>query len=122
MQRTMRATVIFAECMKRTLAVVTWASFILIVAPVFPAWCGEKSIEKVRIAVSSKSLGFFDTWAARERGSYRKHGIEAEIIAMRPPLTIGAIQAGKIDYAFGASSISRGSMSGTVEEVLRERR
>lgn len=41
---------------------------------------------------------------------------------MRPPLTIGAIQAGKIDYAFGASSISRGSMSGTVEEVLRERR
>ena len=31
---------------------------------------------------------------------------------MRPPLTIGAIQAGEIDYAFGASTISRGSISG----------
>src|SRR4029434_2167598 len=62
--------------------------------------------------VSSKSLGFLDTWAAKERGFYRKHGIDAEIIAMRPPLTIGAIQAGEIDYAFGASTISRGSISG----------
>ena len=66
----------------------------------------------MRIAVSSKSLGFLDTWAAKERGFYRKHGIDAEIIAMRPPLTIGAIQAGEIDYAFGASTISRGSISG----------
>ena len=68
--------------------------------------------EKVRIAVSSKSLGFLDTWAAKERGFYRQHGLDAEIIAMRPPLTIGAIQAGEIDYAFGASTISRGSISG----------
>jgi len=72
----------------------------------------ERGLERVRIAVSSKSLGFLDTWAAKERGFYRKHGIDAEIIAMRPPLTIGAIQAGEIDYAFGASTISRGSISG----------
>ena len=56
--------------------------------------------EKVRIAVSSKSLGFLDTWAAKERGFFRKHGIDAEIIAMRPPLTIGAMQTGDIDYAW----------------------
>jgi NitT/TauT family transport system substrate-binding protein len=72
----------------------------------------ERGLEKVRIAVSSKSLGFLDTWAAKERGFYRKHGVDAEIIAMRPPLTIGAIQAGEIDYAIGASTISRGSISG----------
>jgi ABC-type nitrate/sulfonate/bicarbonate transport system substrate-binding protein len=72
----------------------------------------ERALEKVRIAVSSKSLGFLDTWAAKERGFYRRNGIDAEIIAMRPPLTIGAIQAGEIDYAFGASTISRGSISG----------
>src|SRR6476646_7001026 len=72
----------------------------------------ERALEKVRIAVSSKSLGFLDTWAAKERGFYRKYGLEAEIIAMRPPLTIGALQAGEIDYAFGASTISRGSISG----------
>lgn len=72
----------------------------------------DRGGEKVRIAVSSKSLGFLDTWAARERGFYRQHGLDAEIIAMRPPLTIGAIQAGEIDYAFGASTILRGSVSG----------
>ncbi len=72
----------------------------------------ERQLEKVRIAVSSKSLGFLDTWAAKERGFYRKHGLDAEIITMRPPLTIGALQAGEIDYAFGASTISRGSISG----------
>ncbi len=78
----------------------------------------ERPPEKVRIAVSSKSLGFLDTWAAKERGFFRKHGIEAEIIAMRPPLTIGAIQTGDIDYAFGASTISRGAISGAPVRIV----
>lgn len=78
----------------------------------------ERAVEKVRIAVSSKSLGFLDTWAAKERGFFRKHGIDAEIIAMRPPLTIGAIQAGEIDYAWGASTISRGAISGAPVRIV----
>jgi NitT/TauT family transport system substrate-binding protein len=93
-----------------TRSLVTASLLAILVAPTGRA--AERSLEKVRIAVSSKSLGFLDTWAARERGFYRKHGLDAEIIAMRPPLTIGAIQAGEIDYAFGASTISRGSISG----------
>jgi len=84
--------------------------FMVAMAPTVTA--AERAPEKVRIAVSSKSLGFLDTWAAKERGFYRKQGLDAEIIAMRPPLTIGAIQAGEIDYAFGASTILRGSISG----------
>jgi ABC-type nitrate/sulfonate/bicarbonate transport system substrate-binding protein len=40
------------------------------------ACAAERGLEKVRIAVSSKSLGFLDTWAARERGFYSKHGID----------------------------------------------
>lgn len=82
------------------------------------AGAAERAAEKIRIAVSSKSLGFLDTWAARERGFYRKQGLDAEIIAMRPPLTIGAIQAGEIDYAIGASTISRGSISGAPVKLV----
>jgi len=78
----------------------------------------DRAPEKVRIAVSSKSLGFLDTWAGRERSFFRKHGIEAEIIAMRPPLTIGAIQTGDIDYAWGASTISRGAISGAPVRIV----
>ena len=68
--------------------------------------------------MSSKSLGFLDTWAAKERGFFRKHGLDAEIIAMRPPLTIGALQAGEIDYAIGASTISRGAISGAPVRIV----
>ena len=83
-----------------------------------PAFAAERPLEKVRIAVSSKSLGFLDTWAAKERGFFRKHGLDAEIIAMRPPLTIGALQAGEIDYAIGASTTSRGAISGAPVRIV----
>src|SRR5690348_12633257 len=46
----------------------------------------ERAPERVRIAVSSKSLGFLDTWAAKKRGFYRKYGLDAEIIADARPL------------------------------------
>jgi ABC-type nitrate/sulfonate/bicarbonate transport system substrate-binding protein len=82
--------------------------------------CGaaERGLEKVRIAVSSKSLGFFDTWAARERGFYKQHGLDAEIIAMRPPVAAAALQAGEIDYNFGASTTLRAAISGLPVRVI----
>lgn len=98
--------------MKSLKYVAVGLSLVLLNAMSHSAWGAESGLEKVHIAVSSKSLGFLDAWAAKERGFYRKHGIDAEIIAMRPPLTIGALQSGDIDYAFGASTISRGSISG----------
>jgi NitT/TauT family transport system substrate-binding protein len=107
-----------AQSMLRSPRTYVWAFAALLFIVHRSAWAAEKGAERVRIAVSSKSLGFLDTWAARELGFYRKHGIDAEIIAMRPPLTIGAIQAGEIDYAFGASSISRGSISGAPVRIV----
>ena len=107
--------------MSRRLQFVTRLCFCFMLTPITTAplcAAAERGPEKVRIAVSSKSLGFLDAWAARERGFYRKHGIDAEIIAMRPPLTIGALQAGEIDYAFGASSVSRGSISGAPVKIV----
>ncbi|MGZ9175030.1 MAG: ABC transporter substrate-binding protein [Candidatus Binatia bacterium] len=94
------------------------AALLLLVSAVPPGFAAERPLEKVRIAVSSKSLGFLDTWAAKERGFFRKHGLDAEIIAMRPPLTIGALQAGEIDYAIGASTISRGAISGAPVRIV----
>ena len=83
-----------------------------------PGTAAERGAEKVRIAVSSKSLGFFDTWAARERGFYRNHGLEAEIIAMRPPVAAAALQAGEIDYNFGANTTLRASLSGLPVKIV----
>jgi NitT/TauT family transport system substrate-binding protein len=90
----------------------------LLIAIELSGFGAERPPEKIRIAVSSKSLGFLDTWAARERGFFRRHGLDAEIIAMRPPLTIGALQAGEIDYAIGASTTSRGAISGAPVRIV----
>jgi NitT/TauT family transport system substrate-binding protein len=91
---------------------VTWLILILSLVTAVAAGAADKGLEHVRIAVSSKSLGFLDTWAARERGFYRNHGIDAEIIAMRPPVAVAALQAGEIDYNFGASTNVRAAISG----------
>jgi ABC-type nitrate/sulfonate/bicarbonate transport system substrate-binding protein len=93
---------------------------LLFAAPARPA---ERGLERVRIAVSGKSLSFFDAWAARERGFYRDHGLDPEIIAMRLPVATTALQAGAVDYNFGISTTLRGSIQGLpvklVSQVLR---
>jgi ABC-type nitrate/sulfonate/bicarbonate transport system substrate-binding protein len=97
---------------------IIFAALLVMIYGVIPLQGAERPLEKIRIAVSSKSLGFLDTWAAKERGYFRKHGLDAEIIAMRPPLTIGALQAGEIDYAIGASTTSRGAISGAPVRIV----
>jgi hypothetical protein len=39
----------------------------------------ERGREKIRIGVSSKSLGFLDTWVAHEKGFFRKYGLDSEL-------------------------------------------
>jgi NitT/TauT family transport system substrate-binding protein len=95
-----------------------WGLLASLLAVSNQSFAAEKGNEKVRIAVSSKSLGFLDVWAAREKGFYRKHGLDPEIIAMRPPLTIAALQAGEIDYSFGVSTTLRASLSGLPVKVV----
>jgi NitT/TauT family transport system substrate-binding protein len=95
-----------------------WGLLASLLAVSNQSFAAEKGSEKVRIAVSSKSLGFLDVWAAREKGFYRKHGLDPEIIAMRPPLTIAALQAGEIDYSFGVSTTLRASLSGLPVKVV----
>ena len=50
--------------------------------------------EKIRLGVSSKSLGFWDTWVAHEKGFFRKYGLDSEVITIRPNLAIVALLSG----------------------------
>ncbi len=89
-----------------------WGIVGILLAISSQGFAAEKGNERARIAVSSKSLGFLDVWAASEKGFFRKHGLAPEVIVMRPPLAIAALQAGEIDYSFGASTVLRASISG----------
>jgi ABC-type nitrate/sulfonate/bicarbonate transport system substrate-binding protein len=72
----------------------------------------ETGRERVRIALSARSLAYLDVLAGHERGVYRKHGLESEIIIMPPALSMVALQAGEIDYSFMAGTVVRVALKG----------
>jgi NitT/TauT family transport system substrate-binding protein len=68
--------------------------------------------EKIRIGVSSKSLGFWDTWAAHEKGFFRKYGLDSEVITIRPNLLIVALMSGEMDYSTVSGTVIRAAIKG----------
>ena len=72
----------------------------------------EPSRERVLIGVSSKSIGFFDPWVAHEKGFFRKHGIDSEVITIRPNLSVVALHAGEIDYSWMTGTVIRAAARG----------
>jgi NitT/TauT family transport system substrate-binding protein len=72
----------------------------------------ERGRERVLIAVSSKSIGFFDPWLAHEKGFFRKYGIDSEVITIRPNLSVVALHAGEIDYSWMTGTVIRAAAKG----------
>lgn len=72
----------------------------------------ERPRERIRIGVSSKSIGFFDTWVAHEKGLFRKYGLDSEVITIRPNLSVVAVVAGEIDYTLMTSTAIRSAVKG----------
>lgn len=71
-----------------------------------------QTIEKVRIAYASNSLAFLVPFVAKDRGFYTKHGIEAELIQVRPNVAMAALLSGDIDYVELIGSIIRSAGKG----------
>jgi NitT/TauT family transport system substrate-binding protein len=59
----------------------------------------EKKLDRMRVAVPSTSTTYFPFIAARDRGIYKRHGIDFELILMRPPIMTQALVAGEIDVS-----------------------
>jgi NitT/TauT family transport system substrate-binding protein len=72
----------------------------------------ERPRERVRIGVSSKSIGFFDIWVVHEKGLFCKYGFDSEVITMRPNLSVVAVQVGEIDYTMMTSTVIRSAVKG----------
>ncbi len=76
------------------------------------AHAAERPRERIRIGVSSKSIGFFDTWVAHEKGFFRKYGLDSEVITIRPNLSVVATVTGEIDYTLMTSTVIRSAVKG----------
>ena len=79
---------------------------------IVPVDCFAQTIEKVRIAYASNSLAFLVPFVAKDRGFYTKHGIEAELIQVRPNVAMAALLSGDIDYVELIGSIIRSAGKG----------
>ena len=59
----------------------------------------QKPLEKVRLTVPAKSLTFIPYYFGKTQRLYEKEGIDLELIVMRPPIGVTALQAGEVDYS-----------------------
>jgi NitT/TauT family transport system substrate-binding protein len=92
--------------------IVTLLCAVLFTPPSVP-WAQDRpGPEKVRIAIASHSLAFLVPFVAKDRGLYSKHGIEAEIIQVRPNVAMAALLSGDIDYVELIGSIIRSAGRG----------
>jgi NitT/TauT family transport system substrate-binding protein len=82
------------------------AIVILFILPIGVAFLGSHTLaqDKVRLGLSSVSALHSAVWVAEQRGLFRKHGIDAEVIVVGQGGTagIGAMLAGDIQMASSA--------------------
>jgi len=72
----------------------------------------KKPLEKVRLTVPAKSLTFVPYYFGKSQRLYEKEGIDLEIIVMRPPIGVTALQAGEVDYSAAGGLSVRAAMKG----------
>src|SRR3989338_11289101 len=55
--------------------------------------------ERIRITYATNSLAFLAMFVAKDRSFYARHGLEAELVQVRPGIAIAALLSGDADYA-----------------------
>jgi len=98
--------------MKSQLCPLQISTFLIAALLVVPVDCRAQTAEKVRIAYASNSLAFLVPFVAKDRGLYAKHGIEAELIQVRPNVAMAALLSGDIDYVELIGSVIRSAGRG----------
>src|SRR5678815_5447842 len=86
--------------------------FLFIVAPQVHAQQEKKPLEKVRLAVAAKALTLLPYYFGKSKGLFEREGIDLEIIAMRPPIGVTALQAGEVDYGGSTGVALRAAIKG----------
>lgn len=74
--------------------------------------------DKIRVAVANLNVSFMMTGVAAKKGFFREEGLDAEIIAMRPPVSITALASGDIDYTTVFGSVVRAAVRGLPVRVV----
>src|SRR5215510_2901351 len=68
-------------------------AIVIIGAPIFVHAQEKKPPERVRLTVPAKSLTFIPYYFGKTQRLYEREGIDLELIVMRPPIGVTALQA-----------------------------
>jgi hypothetical protein len=102
----------------------TMVASVALLSLVSPAFVGaqdvKKPLEKVRLTVPAKSLTFVPYYFGKSQRLYEKEGIDLEIIVMRPPIGVTALQAGEVDYSAAGGLSVRGRCNPHPGETRRQ--
>jgi ABC-type nitrate/sulfonate/bicarbonate transport system substrate-binding protein len=78
-----------------------------------PAWSQESAgLKKIRIGLPNRGVPNLGLMAAQRYGFFRAQGLDAELIVMRPSISLQTLVAGELDYSTALSSAARASVSG----------
>jgi ABC-type nitrate/sulfonate/bicarbonate transport system substrate-binding protein len=77
------------------------------------AWSQEAAAsKKIRIGVPNRGVPNLGLMAAQRYGFFRAQGLDAELIVMRPSISLQTLIAGDLDYSTALASAARASVSG----------
>jgi ABC-type nitrate/sulfonate/bicarbonate transport system substrate-binding protein len=69
-------------------------------------------LKKIRIGLPNRGVPNLGLMAAQRYGFFRAMGLDAELIVMRPSISLQTLMAGDLDYSTALSSAARASVSG----------
>ena len=78
----------------------------------------RKPLERVKMTVPAKSLTFFPYYFGKDKRIFEEEGIDLELIVIRPPIGITALQAGELDYSAAGGLGMRAALRGAPLRVL----
>jgi ABC-type nitrate/sulfonate/bicarbonate transport system substrate-binding protein len=70
------------------------------------------TLKTIRIGIPNRGVPNLGLMAAQRYGFFRTQGLDAELIVMRPSISLQTLMAGDLDYSTVLASAARASVSG----------
>jgi NitT/TauT family transport system substrate-binding protein len=100
----------------------SWVSSILILVLAglsHPALSQERTaLKTIRIGMPNRGVPNLGLMAAQRYGFFRAQGLDAELIVMRPSISLQTLMAGDLDYSTVLASAARASVSGLPLRII----
>ena len=92
----------------------------LLLAGVLSSVFGQErtTLKTIRIGMPNRGVPNLGLIAAQRYGFFRGQGLEAELIVMRPSISLQTLMAGNLDYSTVLASAARASVNGLPLQIL----